>query len=277
MKKILIAIGSVALLAGCNMEESSDNAGNDNEPVQEETQLPGKEQVNPENHDQSEAGKKTDQEKLTLDKAYFNDIKEVDGKKIIQNPGNIMVLVNKEYGLPDGYAPEDLVRPNVPFSFGDQDIEKSYMRKEAAKALEAMFNDATSHNIHLYAVSGYRSYDRQVQVFNNEVQNVGMEQAAQVVAIPGFSEHQTGLSMDVSSVSANFSLSNQFGETPEGKWLLENAHRFGFILRYPSGKEDITGYDHEAWHFRYVGEKAATEIYQNGFTLEEYFNIVKKI
>ncbi|MFO1444757.1 M15 family metallopeptidase [Bacillus sp. Bva_UNVM-123] len=217
------------------------------------------------------------QNDLTLDAAFFNDLKIVDGKNYIQNPTNIMVLVNKQYSLPDGYAPEDLVRPNVPFSFGDQDIEKSYMRKEAADSLELLFAEGKKVGINLFAVSGYRSYERQVAVFNAEVSKYGEEKAIQAVAFPGSSEHQTGLAMDLSSQSASFELSEQFGETAEGKWIADNAHRFGFILRYPKGKENITGYKYEPWHFRYVGKKAAEVIFEKKLTLEEYFNIVQKI
>ena len=213
----------------------------------------------------------------SLEAVYFNEIMTVDGKRIIQNPTNHMVLVNKQFSLPDGYAPEDLIRPTVLFSFGEQDIEKAYLRNEAAKALETMFTEAIKQDIHLFAVSGYRSFDRQRAVFDAEVSKYGEEKAIQAVAIPGSSEHQTGLAMDISSQSANFELSEEFGETPEGKWAAENAHRFGFILRYPKGKEDITGYKFEPWHFRYVGKEAAAVIFEKQLTLEEYFEIVKKI
>jgi zinc D-Ala-D-Ala carboxypeptidase len=140
-----------------------------------------------------------------------------------------------------------------------------------------MFADAKGQDIHLFAVSGYRSYQRQDDNFHNKVNKIGEEAAAKIVAYPGNSEHQTGLAMDISSQSANFKLTEQFGGTPEGKWLMENAHRFGYILRYPKGLETITGYNYEPWHYRYVGLKAAAEIYKNQLTLEEYFNIVEKI
>lgn len=276
MRKILLTVGSLLLLAGCSAgaEGSQDAATQKEKEVATEQQVPSKEKKDTGEQKQGQTAEKG---KMTLEAAYFNDIVEVNGRKVIQNPTNMLVLVNKEFGLPDGYAPEDLVRPNVPFSFGDQDIEKSYMRKEAAQALEAMFADAANNGIQLHAVSGYRSYQRQTEVFNAEVANSGQEQAVQVVAVPGNSEHQTGLAMDISSASANFALSEQFGQTPEGKWLVDHAHRFGFILRYPKGKEGITGYQYESWHFRYVGVKAATEMYQHQLTLEEYFNAVEKM
>lgn len=214
---------------------------------------------------------------LTLPAEFFNEIKEVDGTNVIQNPDNILALIDKEFALPADYVPADLVRPNVPFSFGDQDVEKSYLRKEAARALEEMFAQAKKEGIELYAVSGYRSYERQKILFDLEVTKVGEEKAIEAVAYPGNSEHQSGLAMDISSPSVNYELTQKFGETPEGIWLKENAHKFGFILRYPKEKEAITGYKYEPWHFRYVGKEAAKVIYENQLTLEEYFQIVKKI
>lgn len=291
MKKLIWVLGSVFLLAGCNMDHASDKV-EDEEKEQQEEKTSTEKQENTEkvkedkNKDQDNEEKKKNESaaesdssegKLLLEAAYFNDIVQVDGRNVIQNPTNIMVLVNKGFALPDGYKADDLVRPNVTYSFGDQDIEKSYLRKEAADALEKMFVEAKDSGVHLFAVSGYRSYERQKTIFDTKVNQVGQEEASQVVAIPGNSEHQTGLSMDISSESANFELTEKFGETADGKWLMENAHRFGFILRYPKGKESITGYEYEPWHYRYVGVKAATEIYKNKLTLEEYFNIVEKV
>ncbi|WP_071394511.1 M15 family metallopeptidase [Bacillus tuaregi] len=282
MKKIAITLGSIILLAGCNgnpFTEKGDVKQDEQASTQNQKEIDGIENDAGENKQNNNdvSNPESTKEDLVLESVFFNEIADVNGKKVIQNPTNRMVLVNKEYALPDGYEPEDLVRPNVAFSFGDQDIEKSYLRKEAAEALEKMFTEGTSNGVHLFAVSGYRSYDRQQQVFTAEVGRVGEELAVQAVAVPGYSEHQTGLSMDISSESASFGLTEQFGETTEGRWLQENAHRFGFILRYPSGKESITGYQYESWHYRYVGVEAATEIFENNLTLEEYFNIVKKI
>ncbi|WP_442594167.1 M15 family metallopeptidase [Neobacillus sp. D3-1R] len=214
---------------------------------------------------------------LTLDGIYFNEIKEMNGHNIIQNPENTLALVNKQYGLPSTFLPKDLTRPNVSFSFGNQKIEKSYLRQEAAVALEKMFLNAKSAGIELFAVSGYRSYAYQDQLFKAEVQKVGEKKALEAVAYPGQSEHQTGLSMDISSRNEGLLLTEKFGTSKEGMWLAENAHQFGFILRYPEGKEAITGYQYEPWHFRYVGVQAATIIYEKNWTLEEYFNTVKKI
>lgn len=252
--------------------------------------LSGCQQIGGANHDQQEkpqgqsaAEKPKQQEKeapaaFELDSAFFNEVTEAEGKKVITNPENIMALVNKEFSLPGDYTPPDLVRPNVPFSFGEQDIEKSHMRKEAAAALEKMFAAAKQEQIALFAVSGYRSYKRQEEIMNNQIAKAGsFEKAAQAVAPPGQSEHQTGLTMDISGESVQFDLIQAFETTKEGQWLANNAHKYGFILRYPKGKEAVTQYMYEPWHFRYVGTKAAAEIYKQGWTLEEYFNHVKKI
>lgn len=287
MKKLVFTIGSVLVLTGCSMDSVLNNVPflqNNEKVVQEEEQSPKEENTGNSNLDKEEKSdnrQSSEQEsgtpKLTLEAALFNEVVQVDGKSVIQNATNTMALVNKGLALPNGYVPPDLVRPKVAFSFGDQDIEKSYLRKEAGAALELMFSEAVKNGIHLFAVSGYRSYERQKAVFDAEVNMVGYEKAVQAVAVPGNSEHQTGLSMDISSESANFGLTEQFGETEEGRWLANNAHRFGFIQRYPKDKEQITGYQYESWHYRYVGVKAATQIFENQLTLEEYFNMVEKI
>ncbi|MFT9600081.1 D-alanyl-D-alanine carboxypeptidase family protein [Mesobacillus sp.] len=282
MKKILLIIALPILLTGCaqvepylqeipylgdklvGQDDQDDQPAEVNEPKQ-----------NTENNPPIED--KPAEDELTLEAAYFNVVQNSDGKNVIQNPQNTMSLVNKIFGLPENYIPADLVRPNVPFSFGDAKLEKSLMRKEAANALVEMFAGAKSDGIELAAVSGYRSYGRQETLFNAEVNKVGEEKALQAVARPGSSEHQTGLTMDISSKTNNFNLNEQLGSTKEGVWLAHNAHKYGFILRYPRGKEDITGYMYEPWHFRYVGIRAAIEIYENDWTLEEYFEKVKKI
>ncbi|WP_338469533.1 M15 family metallopeptidase [Niallia sp. XMNu-256] len=262
MKKALLAISIMFLISGCDINP---NASNDQSSITEERTTP------------IEGKKGKSESELSLASHFFNEVMEVDGKSLIQNPDNMLILVNKMFSLPQDYSPDDLIRPNVVFSFGDQDVEKSYMRREAAMALERMFVAAAIDGIELFAVSGYRSYERQNINFQNHVNRLGEDEAVKVAAYPGNSEHQTGLAMDISSQSANFLLTEQFGDTLEGKWLMENAHKYGFILRYPKGMEAITGYQYEPWHYRYVGVEIATEIYERQLTLEEYFNIVEKI
>ncbi|WP_338754766.1 M15 family metallopeptidase [Bacillus sp. FJAT-52991] len=262
MKKTGLLLSAVLLLGGCQSADEEKKAEKEKtEAVKEE-----------------KAEKKVNQPSgPQLEAAFFNEVKQVDGKAVIANPENVMALVNKEFALPGDYKPADLVRPNVPFSFGNQDIEKSYMRKEAAEAMEEMFQAAEADGIHLFAVSGYRSYERQQQILANQIAKVGEEKALEAVAPPGSSEHQTGLTMDISAESVQFDLVQSFETTPEGQWLEKNAHQFGFILRYPKNKEDITHYMYEPWHFRYVGKDAAKDIFENDWTLEEYFNNVEKI
>nr|WP_183184292.1 M15 family metallopeptidase [Anoxybacillus voinovskiensis] len=214
---------------------------------------------------------------LFLEAKYWNVIEVKNGQKIIMNPTNILALVNKEQSLPASYKPNDLVVPNVPFSFSETNVEKRYMRLEAARALEQLFAAAQKEGISLIAVSGYRSYERQKELFDEEVKKNGKEKAVHAVAFPGQSEHQTGLAIDISSQSIKANLTASFGDTNEGKWVAVHAHEYGFIIRYPKGKEAITGYQYEPWHIRYVGQKAAKVIYEKNITLEEYFQIVKKV
>ncbi len=208
-----------------------------------------------------------------------NETKPVNGntqettkKLTIQDPENILSLVTKKQLLPSDYIPKDLSVPNVVFSFGDAKVEKRHMRKEAADALEKLFKSAKKDKINLAAVSGYRSYKRQEEVYNAEVKQKGAAEASRSVAYPGESEHQTGLAMDVSAPSVHYALVQSLGDSIEGKWLAEHAHEYGFIIRYPQSKENITEYKYEPWHLRYVGVDVAKIIYENGFTLEEYFS-----
>lgn len=203
------------------------------------------------------------QTKKYLQQALLND------HIIVSNPSNLLVLVNKKNSLPADYVPINLVVPNVPFPFEEFDSKK-LMRQDAASALEELFRKAAQDNIDLYATSGYRAYDRQKTIFTSSVQKYGMTRASQSSAQPGKSEHQTGLAMDVTSPTVNFLLTPYFGETREGKWLKENARKFGFIIRYPQGKEHITGYQYEPWHIRYVGKEAAKDMINLNLTLEEY-------
>lgn len=298
MKKLLLLgiMGVVLIASGCTRLDSFTGKipflkdENNGQNIQEhESGQALNEQVETEKSDISKSDENIDssssindqleeeEDLLTLDNMYFNQIMEINGQMIIQNPENTLALVNKQFGLPANFLPNDLTRPKVSFSFGNQPLEKSFLRKEAALALEKMFFDAKTAGMELFAVSGYRSYAYQDQLFKAEVKRVGEKKALEAVAYPGQSEHQTGLSIDISSRSEELLLTEKFGTTKEGLWLEENAHQYGFILRYPKGKESVTGYQYEPWHFRYVGVQAASIIYENKWTLEEYFNIVKKV
>jgi D-alanyl-D-alanine carboxypeptidase len=188
-------------------------------------------------------------------------------------PESITVLVNKQVALPESYEPKDLVYPDVPFTFSDK-VEKRKMRKEAADALKQLFDGAKKDSIFLAGVSAYRSYSTQKTLFNRYVQTDGEEKAKMYSAVPGHSEHETGLAIDVSGSNGKCAAENCFAATKEAKWLDQHAPEFGFIIRYPKGKESITGYQYEPWHLRYVGTGLSKELAAKGLTLEEYFNAI---
>lgn len=167
---------------------------------------------------------------------------------------NGILLANKQHPLPQTYAPGE--------------------NKEARAAFESLRSEALKANLDLTAFSTYRDFARQQVLYKGYVAKDGQEAADRYSARPGFSEHQTGLAFDIGEVGQQEHWASEtFGDTDSGKWLKDNAHRFGFILRYPEGAEQITGYMHESWHFRYVGNDMAAEIYTKGITLEEYLGI----
>ncbi|MCW6078388.1 M15 family metallopeptidase [Clostridium sporogenes] len=194
-------------------------------------------------------------------KVRKNKIRVRDNKKEI-------LLVNRQNRLYETYLPKDLIIPNIKFiSNGDPGVKK--IREVAGEALEKLFNAAENENIVLLGVSGYRNYNYQVNVYNNSVYRNGKEHADNYVAQPGASEHQTGLSIDIVSTEYT-NLDENFVNTRAYKWLKENCYKYGFIIRYPKEKENVTGYKFEPWHIRYVGVNAATEIMNRNITLEEY-------
>lgn len=197
-------------------------------------------------------------------------VHQKEGKRIVTNPDSIQVVVNKDRSLPADYQPTDLVIPDVPFAFSE-DLPKKYLRKEAAEHLEHLFKDAKKEGLNLVAQSGYRSYQRQETIFATNMIKNGKKHTDRTNAHPGQSEHQTGLAMDVTCSSINFGLLREFAHTPEGKWLKENAYKYGFVIRYPQGKEKITGYQYEPWHLRYIGKDVAEQIHLRNLTVEEFF------
>lgn len=187
------------------------------------------------------------------------------------NPSSITVYVNKEYALPKDYKPDDLVIPNIHFNILTYD-ERTMLRSAAAKAIEKLFAAAEKDDCHLAGVSGYRSYARQFKIFTNNIATQGKAHTLQYSAVPGTSEHQTGLSMDVSTKSLDYKLSEEFADSAEGKWLADNAYKYGFVIRYPKDKAKITGYAYEPWHIRYVGRGLSYYLYNNNLTLDEYYH-----
>ena len=182
-----------------------------------------------------------------------------------------MILANKNTPLPDGYAPELQ-------TLADSQLQ---MQKEAAQAFDEMRKAANATGLTLMACSAYRSVERQQELFNAEIEKwkgKGMNQqeaeqkATTVVMIPGRSEHNTGLAVDVGSVT-NQRIEEDFEKEPEFAWLQEHAAEYGFILRYPKDKQAITGVTYEPWHYRYVGVENAKKIKEKGLCLEEYLTL----
>ncbi|MBR3525407.1 MAG: M15 family metallopeptidase, partial [Lachnospiraceae bacterium] len=183
-----------------------------------------------------------------------------------------ILLVNKQHPIPEGYHFE-----LAAFSGG------LHCDSRVKEDLLAMLKAAADEDLHLYVCSPYRATETQVYSFNHKIKNnmaAGMSyaeayrKASQAVTIPGCSEHEIGLAFDIVSDTYR-ALDFGFGKTGSGKWLAENCQRFGFILRYPADKEDITGIEYEPWHFRYVGVEAATYIMEHGLTLEEFTEALK--
>jgi D-alanyl-D-alanine carboxypeptidase len=171
---------------------------------------------------------------------------------------SLQVVVNKKHKLPSDYIP---ILTSV---------AGGSMRPEAANALEKLLSAASSNSVPMSVLSSYRSYNTQVSTYNRWVQQSGQATADTFSARPGHSEHQTGLAVDLGNGTCDLEIC--FGSTSAGQWLASNAHTYGFIIRYPSGKQAETGYQYEPWHLRYVGVSVATEIKNSGKTLDQYYN-----
>lgn len=209
--------------------------------------------------------------KEELSTTYFNFEKNQIAE--VKVPNSIYVLTNKLNHLPENYVPSDLVKPDVRFSFAGES-EKAYLREKPAKALEELFEAGDKEGIYLFALSGYRSYNNQKRIYDGFVAGRGVEATDKISARPGHSEHQTGLTMDVTTESVNFRLSSTLGKKKEGIWIAEHAHEFGFIVRYLEDRTNITGYSYEPWHLRYVGKEVATVLYEYNLSLEELYTIL---
>ena len=191
----------------------------------------------------------------------------INPKKVINTVNeDYTILVNKTNVLRSDYTPKNLVKLNIEF-LSDTSNEARCMEKKAADSLEDLVATAKKENIILIGSSAYRSYKSQLRILKEETDKKGVDYADKYVAKPGQSEHQSGLAIDVTNRVRCFDKTSK-----EAQWLANNAHKFGFILRYPDGKENITGYNYEPWHIRYVGKDIAKEIYMKNITLEEYLS-----
>lgn len=190
----------------------------------------------------------------------------------VDKSSEYLVLVNKTHGLGKDYEPGDLKK--VKYAVSSREAQYQKLRKTAASAFNSLAKAAKKQGHTIKLTSGFRPYAYQKSLYETYVNKDGKYTAEQYSAKPGYSEHQSGLCADVSSPSVDYNLEQAYGSTKEGKWLAKNAHKYGFIIRYPKDKENITGYEYEPWHIRYVGEDAAKEIYEQKVTLEEYLGEV---
>ena len=193
---------------------------------------------------------------IILENDFYKDI------NTIYNPTSYDFLVNKNNKLTSDYIPNDLEIIDVNYACKDK-----FLRKEARIAFEKLAIQAKKEGFNIIAVSTYRSYEYQEKLYNNYILDKGFYYADMASARPGHSEHQTGLAVDVADITLDY---DNFESTKEFIWIKDNAHKYGFILRYPKAMFHITGFKYEPWHYRYVGIDIATYIYKNNITLEEY-------
>ncbi|MBO4604763.1 MAG: M15 family metallopeptidase [Clostridiales bacterium] len=184
--------------------------------------------------------------------------------EIVVPDSSVAVLVNKYYTLTEDYEPDDLVNPK---HAGEQKL-----RKEAAEAYEAMY-DACKAEVGqgIYLISGYRSFSLQKTLFTRSMNKRSLAFACKRNAYQGRSEHQLGLAMDISPEGSTV-ISDDFGKTKVGQWVDAHCHEFGFIRRFQGQWSEETGYDNEAWHYRYVGVELATKLTENNMSLEAYYD-----
>lgn len=286
---LMVCCALTLTLVGCTTSDQSKTEEAENKPAETEqqTETPAEtptnkedeqaEQPTPETEEPTAEEPSEDQpeeEEPVAEAPPVEEPTETPSEPLEQNgTANLkldtLILVNKQIALPAGYKPADLVTANIDF-VESATGERKMLRKEAAQAIEKLMTGAKAADIELKGTSAFRSYDYQVQLFNNYVARDGKEQAMKYSAPPGHSEHQTGLAIDVSSASVGYQLTQSLEQTKEGKWLADNAHTYGFIVRYQRAYEAETGYMYEPWHLRYIGVEHATDVHKANVPLEHY-------
>ncbi len=232
----------------------------------------------------SSTAKSTTTTKKVISEKTYDKVKEIEGTKVSKGKTSKgydiyeingityvdgYMIANKTYILPEDYAPSDT------YTKADKNATRqcaTCINNTAYQAYKDMKADASALNLNIYISSGFRSYITQRNIYNRNVKNNGQTKADTYSARPGSSEHQTGLCFDLNTIDASFA------KTAEGKWVDQNAWKYGYIIRYPKGKTDETGYIYESWHLRYVGSELAEKLYNNGdwLTIEDYFGITSK-
>ena len=200
------------------------------------------------------------QEHFVLSNTYITNYKNTE---LTLNQGTMSMLVNKRYHLSPDYVPTNLVDMSVRYA-----AKGIKMEAEAYEQFKLMCDAIDLESMKIYASSTYRSYEYQDNLYTSYLKKDGEQKADTYAARPGHSEHQTGLTADLATTNSGMT---KFGATPEYTWMLQNAHRYGWILRYPEGKQSITGYEAEPWHWRYVGIDIATQCYNSKLTYDEFY------
>lgn len=235
MKNVYLIITTMLILLGA--------CGNEHDQQLDTTKQKSKEENKKENDKNKKKEKAKSQDEHKVSKK--DGVTYVDGH----------IFVNKKITLPKTFAPGE--------------------NKVARKQLNRLISDSNKKGLDIVYRSGYRPYQEQDQLYKDYVARDGEKRANQYSAKPGQSEHQTGFAFDVGSNNITNDFKTTFGDTNEGKWIKKHAHEYGFIVRYLEDKEEVTGYQYEPWHLRYVGKDLAKTIYNKNITLEEYFDIGK--
>ncbi len=194
---------------------------------------------------------------VNRDRDYYEDLKETDTSNF-----NSM-LVNKYYALSNDYEVKDIVKCSSAYAYANNELNK-----EAYEAFKSLADAAKKEGHVILILSSYRTYEKQDSLWKQRKDLYGIKKADAYAARAGSSEHETGLAIDVAEY---LDKNDEFGKTESFIWMQENAYKYGFILRYPENKENITGYSYEPWHYRYLGVELATKVYNEGITFDEYY------
>ncbi len=204
-----------------------------------------------------------------VDKTVAKEV-QVDKNNNLLYPDMLATLVNRTHKLPSYYEPSDLIYPDVHTTMSNP--KHSRLRRVAAKALKDLFTAAMEEDdVAFSLISAYRAYSEQKAIYDYSVEIRGEEETRKIIAYPGTSEHQTGLTASLIEKDNHHNYDRSFGSTKAGKWLKNNAHKYGFVIRYPENKTEITGYNYSPWQLRYVGKNLAEKLYYKGLCLEEYY------
>jgi len=243
---VIIVILTVLIIKGLSKDNDTQAVGGD---IQSDT-------INDISEATDNTTINTDETTLAETQSQHN-VEVIDGATYIDG----ILIVNKSYSLSEEYqgynGGYDDFKPEVPTG----------LFPEVVESFNQLQSDAENEGLNVYIASGYRSYYYQEKVYNSYCEVDAPEVVDTYSARPGYSEHQSGYAFDLNSID------DSFADTPEGQWVAENCYKYGFIVRFPEGKEDITGYQYESWHLRYVGVEVATYMYENNLCLEEYLGV----